>query len=276
MLEKNLQREKKNEHRAHLSVREYELKQETEKAEKALKKATKDYTKIITDGIVEKVSMDNQKKAFEKEMSLKKKKIEETEQELSKREEEIQTEKQELEIFRNELKLREESIEEKEKEQQEKEQDFQHREDKLEAQKLAVEKEKETVALELNVARETTQNAKETKVSYLKMIEEAERVLQPYTIDELKRTLLKEFKEKAEQKKNNSGKTLWSMVGKTFTQVVNALGENKIEKSRYPVERMKMSLDNQQMNQDFREKQIDAAFDYFDRKDKKRNDDFEL
>ena len=276
MLEKNLQREKKNEHRAHLSVREYELKQETEKLEKELKKATQDYTKIITDGIVEKVSMDNQKKAFEKEMSLKKKKIEETEQELSKREEEIQTEKQELEIFRNELNLREESIEEKEKKQQEKEQEFQHREDKLEAQKLAVEKEKETVALELNVARETTQNAKETKVSYLKMIEEADRVLQPYTIDELKRTLLKEFKEKAEQRKNNSGKTLWSMVGKTFTQVVNALGENKIEKSRYPVERMKMSLDNQQMNQDFREKQIDAAFDYFDRKDKKRNDDFEL
>lgn len=126
------------------------------------------------------------------------------------------------------------------------------------------------------MAKETIQNAQEMHQTYQDMFNQVQTYLQPYTLENLRHNIITEFREKAEQVKNKSGHSLWSMVEKPFTQIISQLGGTRVERMRYPAEGVVESTEVRQATQDRRKMDIDRAMDYFDHKDKKKNDDFEL
>lgn len=276
MLEKNLQREKKNEHRAHLSVREYELKQETEKAKKEL-------ANVKMQIVIDEMTSETQKrrkqqelKEIDKRCADKKRELKEAEKTFEDKQQEIENRLEQAKKLQQEAERRLASVEEKEKEQHEKEKEFQKKEDALEAQKDNIQKKETLVDAELRVAKETIQNAQEMYQTYQDMFNQVQTYLQPYTLENLRHNIITEFREKAEQVKNKSGHSLWSMVEKPFTQIISQLGGTRVERMRYPAEGVVESTEVRQAAQDRRKMDIDRAMDYFDHKDKKKNDDFEL
>lgn len=276
MLEKNLQREKKNEHRAHMSTYEYEKWKEVEKAEKALEKAKNEYALAVGQKIVAQMEAKNLKIKVQSETDRKKKEIQEQEKLLQQKEQEINDRLGQVKALQQEAENRLESVEEKEKEQHEKEKEFQKKEDALEAQKDNIQKKETLVDAELRVAKETIQNAQEMHQTYQDMFNQVQTYLQPYTLENLRHNIITEFREKAEQVKNKSGHSLWSMVEKPFTQIISQLGGTRVERMRYPAEGVVESTEVRQATQDRRKMDIDRAMDYFDHKNKKKNDDFEL